>query len=66
LWSDTPEPKPGQKVSRKKAPVPLMALGFVLEDIAQARLAPVVDFKGRKSKVAPTQQELESRGKAGV
>jgi len=66
LWSDTPEPKPGQKVSRKKAPVPLMALGFVLEDISQARLAPVVDFKGRKSKVAPTQQELESRGKAGV
>ena len=49
-WSDEPKPKPGQKVSRKKVPAPLLALGFVLEDVAQARLAPVVDFKGRKPK----------------
>jgi len=51
-WSDEPEPKPGQKVSRKKVPAPLLALGFVLEDVAQARLAPVVDFKGRKPKAS--------------
>lgn len=52
LWSDEPEPKPGQKVSRKKTPAPLQALGFSLDEIAQARLAPVVDFKGRQPKAA--------------
>jgi len=65
-WSDEPKPKPGQKVSRKKVPAPLLALGFVLEDVAQARLAPVVDFKGRKPKAPGISKELESRGKAGV
>jgi ribosome maturation factor RimP len=65
-WSDEPQPKPGQKVSRKKVPAPLLALGFVLEDVAQARLAPVVDFKGRKPKAPEVNEELESRGKAGV
>ena len=43
-------PKPGQKVSKKKIPAPLQALGFTLDEISQARLAPVVDFKGRKPK----------------
>ncbi|GBU15280.1 ribosome maturation factor RimP [Polaromonas sp.] len=50
VWSDEPAPKPGQKVSKKKIPAPLQALGFTLEEISQARLAPVVDFKGRQSK----------------
>lgn len=50
LWSEEPEPKPGQKVSKKKVPAPLQALSFTLDEIAQARLAPVVDFKGRKPK----------------
>ena len=31
---------------------PLQALGFTLDEVAQARLAPVVDFKGRKPKSA--------------
>ncbi|WP_332774893.1 ribosome maturation factor RimP [Polaromonas sp.] len=53
VWSDEPAPKPGQKVSKKKAPAPLQALGFTLDEIAQARLAPIVDFKGRKPKSAP-------------
>ena len=52
VWSNEPEPKPGQKVSRKKIPAPLQALGFTLDEIALARLAPVVDFKGRKPKAA--------------
>jgi ribosome maturation factor RimP len=48
-WSDEPEPKPGQKVSKKKKePVPLQALGFTLDEIKEARLAPIVDFKGRR------------------
>ena len=53
VWSDEPEVKPGQKVSKKRVPAPLQALGFTLAEIHQARLAPVVDFKGRKPKNAP-------------
>jgi ribosome maturation factor RimP len=53
VWSDEPAVKPGQKVSKKKVPAPLQALGFTLDEIHQARLAPVVDFKGRKPKIAP-------------
>jgi len=49
VWSDEPAPKPGQKVSRKKAPAPLQALGFSLDELKEARLAPIVDFKGRKT-----------------
>ena len=50
VWSDEPAVKPGQKVSKKKIPAPLQALGFTLDEVHQARLAPVVDFKGRKPK----------------
>lgn len=53
VWSEEPAAKPGQKVSKKKIPAPLQALGFSLDEIAQARLAPVVDFKGRRPKSAP-------------
>jgi ribosome maturation factor RimP len=55
VWSDEPERKPGQKVSRKKTPAPLQALGFTLDEIKEARLAPIVDFKGRRS--GPTDLE---------
>jgi len=47
VWSDAPAPKPGQKVSKKRAPVPLQALGFTLDELREARLAPIVSFKGR-------------------
>jgi len=47
VWSDEPAPKPGQRVSKKRAPAPLQALCFRLEDLQQARLAPLVSFKGR-------------------
>ncbi|MES3010781.1 MAG: ribosome maturation factor RimP [Pseudomonadota bacterium] len=50
VWSDAPQAKPGQKVSRKRSPVPMSALGFTLEEIRDARLAPIVDFKGRRPK----------------
>ena len=49
VWSDEPPPKPGQKVSRKKEPAPLQVLGFTLDELKEARLAPIVDFKGRSS-----------------
>ena len=52
VWSDEPEGKPGQKISKKRVLPPLQALGFTLDEIHQARLAPVVDFKGRKPKAA--------------
>ena len=48
VWSDAPAVKPGQKVSRKRPPAPLQALGFTLDELKEARLASIVDFKGRK------------------
>jgi ribosome maturation factor RimP len=50
VWSDAPKAKPGARVSAKKAPPPLQALGFSLDELREARLAPIVDFKGRKPK----------------
>ena len=49
VWSDAPEPKPGARVSKKRAPVALHAMTFSLDDIQQARLAPIVNFKGRQA-----------------
>jgi len=53
VWAEEPDVKPGQKVSKHRVPAPLQALGFTLDEIAQARLAPVVDFKGRRPKSVP-------------
>ncbi|TAG35343.1 MAG: ribosome maturation factor RimP [Polaromonas sp.] len=52
VWSDEPAVKPGQKISKNRVPAPLQAMGFTLDEIHQARLAPVVDFKGRKPRTA--------------
>ncbi|NBS48263.1 MAG: ribosome maturation factor RimP [Betaproteobacteria bacterium] len=55
VWRDEPlksGQKPGHKVSRRKEPAPLQALGFTLDELREARLAPIVDFKGRRA--APT------------
>ncbi len=52
VWSDAPEPKPGVRVSKKKVPAVMQALGFSLDELREARLAPIVDFKGRKPKAA--------------
>ena len=58
VWNQEPEgktaPKPGQKVSRKRAPAPMQALGFTLDELREARLAPIVDFKGRRPKPGMT------------
>jgi ribosome maturation factor RimP len=50
VWSDEPPPKPGQRVSKKRVPPPLQALGFTFDELREARLAPIVDFKGRGAK----------------
>ena len=47
-WRDEPAVKPGQKVSKKREAAPLNVLGFTLDELREARLAPIVDFKGRK------------------
>jgi len=48
VWSDEPAEKPGRKVSKKREPAPLQALGFTLDELKEARLASIVDFRGRK------------------
>ena len=50
VWSDEAPAKPGQKISKKRVPAPLQALGFALDELREARLAPIVDFNGRRPK----------------
>ncbi|MBF6632054.1 MAG: ribosome maturation factor RimP [Comamonas sp.] len=50
VWSDEAPRKPGQRVSKKREPAPLQALGFTLDELREARLAPIVSFKGRAAK----------------
>ena len=50
VWSEEPAAKPGQRVSKKRVPAPLQALGFTLDETRDVRLAPIVDFKGRSNK----------------
>ena len=50
VWSDEPARKPGQRVSKKAQPAPVQVLGFTLDEIRDARLAPLVSFKGRSAK----------------
>jgi len=49
VWSEAPAVKPGQRISKKRLPAPLQALGFTLDELKEARLAPIVSFKGRGS-----------------
>lgn len=50
VWRDEPEVKPGQRVSKNRKPAALQVLGFELSELKDARLAPIVDFKGRGAK----------------
>jgi len=52
VWSDAPPPKSGRKVSSKRPPAPMQALGFGLDEVREVRLAPIVSFKGRGGKPA--------------
>jgi len=56
VWRDEPVTKPGQKVSKKRLPAPTQALGFVLSELKEARLAPIVSFKGRAQAPDPEPQ----------
>lgn len=50
VWSEAPVSKPGQRVSKKRPAAPTQALGFALDELREARLAPIVSFKGRGSR----------------
>jgi ribosome maturation factor RimP len=56
VWRDEPVRKPGQRVSAKRAPAPEQAMDFLLDELHSARLAPMVNFKGR---AAAGDKELE-------
>ncbi len=57
VWSEEPVPGPGSRTGRKKdkagPPAPLQAMAFRLDELREARLAPIVDFKGKKPRETP-------------
>jgi ribosome maturation factor RimP len=60
VWRDAPVAKPGQRVSAKRAAaVPEQALDFQLDELQSARLAPVVDFKGRRPHMETGNEQAE-------
>jgi len=54
VWRDELAVKPGVRVSKKRVAAPLQALGFALDELKEARLAPIVNFKGRGQSAAGT------------
>ena len=49
VWQEKLQAKPGQRISAKRlAAVPVHALGFTLDETREVRLAPVVDFSGKR------------------
>jgi len=61
VWREEPKRKPGQRVSKKAQPAPLQVLGFELDELREARLAPIVNFKGR-SATAPATPSADAGG----
>ncbi len=47
VWREELKLKPGQKPGKNRVLPPLQALGFELNEVREARLAPIVNFKGR-------------------
>lgn len=62
VWRDEPVVKPGQRVSAKRAAAPEQALSFELDELQSARLAPVVDFKGRRPRPDKTIDKVDQAG----
>jgi len=52
VWRDEPASMPGKRVSKKRPPAATQVLGFALEELREARLAPIVSFKGRGTELA--------------
>lgn len=55
LWTEEPPAsKPGQRPGKKSAKAePVQVLGFNLDEVRDARLAPIVNFKGRGGTASP-------------
>lgn len=53
VWSEAPPVKSGVRVSKKRAAAPLQAMQFTLDELREARLAPIVNFKGRQAANPP-------------
>lgn len=49
-WSDAPKPKKGVRVSKHKKEAPVQVLGFTLDELQSARLAPELSFKSKNKK----------------
>ncbi len=64
VWSEAPVIKPGQKVSKKRPAPPLQAMGFALDELKEARLAPIVSFKGRGKGQTEALPEPQTKGAA--
>ena len=47
-WRDEPPSKPGMRPARVNKNLPVQALQFTLSELRDARLAPIVNFKGRR------------------
>jgi ribosome maturation factor RimP len=50
--------KPGAKVSKKRLEAPATVMGFTLDELKEARLAPIVNFNGRRGKASPQENNL--------
>ena len=48
-WRDEPPSKLGKRPAREKKDLPVQALQFTWGELREARLAPIVNFKGRRS-----------------
>jgi ribosome maturation factor RimP len=60
VWNEAPVAKPGARVSKKRVEaMPVHALGFTRDEIREARLAPVVSFKGRSAGSAGAVKDQE-------
>ena len=60
VWREEFKAKPGQKISARRAAPPLQAMGFSLDELREARLAPIVDFKGRRPRTgAGTPEKIQ-------
>ncbi len=53
VWSEEPAPVPGRKPGKSGQQVALQALAFRLDELKEARLAPIVDFKGKRPRETP-------------
>lgn len=66
VWRDEPRAKPGQRVSARRTPAPEQVLEFELDELQSARLAPVVDFKGRRGRAGDRDRKLDQADRGQV